>query len=117
MVMGNFFDYHLKGMNAQPMAEGKLHWIGLVEIIFVSALFYFLTRPKSRIDTRTAIVGGMFINAVASSTWNFINASMFETFPIAIVLPDISWHIVVIGSISGLSVMWLYNRLEMRTDR
>jgi hypothetical protein len=42
---------------------------------------------------------------------------MFETFPIAIVLPDISWHIVVIGSISGLSVMWLYNRLEMRTDR
>ncbi|NJO25494.1 MAG: hypothetical protein HC867_06620 [Bacteroidia bacterium] len=50
------------------------------------------------------------MNASVSGTWNFINASLFSAFPKNIILPDMSFHILIVGPVAGLLIALLYNR-------
>lgn len=117
LVMGNYFDAAFSGFEnkVNKIADSNFVWQIATELVWVIALFYLLTNNKgSKISTRHAIIGGMLMNAAISGTWNFINASLFNVFPQKIILPDMAFHILIVGSISGFLIAFLYNKLEKK---
>ena len=117
LIMGNYFNEAFSPFKnkVNKIADSNPVWQLATEIIWVSALFYLLSyRAGPKISTRHAIIGGMLMNAAVSGTWNFINASLFNAFPRSIILPDMAFHIVIIGSMSGFLIAFLYNKLERK---
>lgn len=115
VVAAAFFDREFSsfGSNVRPIKETNPALLSAVEAIWVCTLFYLLTIGKPvRVNIGKAIVGGMLINASVCGTWNLINASMFTVYPTAVILPDMAWHIVAIGTLSGLLIATIYNRME-----
>jgi hypothetical protein len=112
-IMGNFFNTNLAafGAAANKIAESNPAWQVATELVWVSALFYLLTftRPQ-KLSLGHAVTGGMLMNASVSGTWNFINASLFSAFPKNIILPDMTFHILIVGPAAGLLIALLYNR-------
>ncbi|HLG40041.1 MAG TPA: DUF2177 family protein [Chitinophagaceae bacterium] len=116
LIMENYFNEAFTGFETKvnKMADSNPAWQIATELVWVSALFYLLTFRAQRISTKHAIIGGMLMNASVSGTWNFINASLFNVFPKEIILPDMAFHIVVVGTISGWLIAALYNKLEKK---
>lgn len=115
LIIGNYFDTAFSGFEnkVNKIADSNPVWQLATEIVWVFSLFYLLTYHKSsKISTRHAIIGGMLMNAAISGTWNFINASLFNVFPQKIILPDMAFHIVIVGSVAGFLIAFLYNKLE-----
>jgi predicted membrane protein DUF2177 len=116
VVAASFFDKEFAsfGNAVKSVKETNPALLSLVEATWVCTLFYLLSLNKpAKIKTGQAIIGGMLINASICGTWNFINASMFPVYPVGVILPDMAWHVLVIGSIAGLLISGLYNKFEV----
>jgi hypothetical protein len=117
LIVGEFFNDAFAGFDDKinKMADANITWLAATEIVWITALFYLLTfQSASKINIKKAVAGGMLMNASISGTWNFINASLFTVFPTAVIIPDMSFHILIVGSTSGLLIATLYNRLEKK---
>jgi Predicted membrane protein (DUF2177) len=117
LVIGDYFDSAFAGFEnkVNKIADTNPAWQIATELVWVIALFYLLTYGRSsKISTSHAIVGGMLMNAAVSGTWNFINASLFNVFPKRIILPDMAFHILIVGTVSGFLIALLYNKLEKK---
>lgn len=116
-LAASFFDNSFRrfGENIYPMAKSDPLPIAGVELIWICALFYLFTlhRPV-KLDVRKAAFGGMWMNAATSGTWNLVNGSLFSVFPQHIILPDMAWHILVIGPIAGVCIALIFNKLEAK---
>lgn len=117
LIIGDYFDSAFSGFEnkVNKIANSNPVWKLATELVWVSALFYLLTYQRGpKISTSHAIVGGMLMNAAVSGTWNFINASLFNAFPKRIILPDMAFHILIVGTVSGFLIALLYNKLEKK---
>ncbi len=117
LIIGDYFDSAFSGFEnkVNKIANSNPVWQLATELVWVSALFYLLTYQRGpKISTSHAIVGGMLMNAAVSGTWNFINASLFNAFPKRIILPDMAFHILIVGTVSGFLIALLYNKLEKK---
>jgi hypothetical protein len=115
VIAASFFDHAFSsfGNNVRPIRETNPGLLSLVEFTWVCALFYLLSlNQKGRMSFPKAILGGMMINASVAGTWNFINASMFTVYPSSVILPDMAWHVLVIGPVAGAMIAGLYNKTE-----
>jgi len=115
VVAANFFDQAFSsfGSNVRPIKETNPGLLSLVEFTWVCTLFYLLSlNQKGKMQYAKAIIGGMLINASVAGTWNFINASMFTVYPSSVILPDMAWHVLIIGPVAGILIASLYNKVE-----
>lgn len=111
-LAGEYFDRSFRrfGETIYPMAKSDPGRIAVVELIWISALFYLLTlNRQDKLDWKTAAIGGMWMNAATSGTWNLVNGSLFSVFPSQIILPDMAWHILVIGPVAGICLAFIFN--------
>jgi Predicted membrane protein (DUF2177) len=117
LIIGNYFDAAFSGFENKiiKIADSNPVWQLATEMVWVLALFYLLAyQTGSKINTKHAIIGGMLMNAAISGTWNFINASLFTVFPRRIILPDMAFHILIVGTVAGFLIALLYNKLEKK---
>lgn len=117
LIMGDYFDSAFSGFENKinKIADSNPVWQLATELVWVSALFYLLTWQRGpKISTSHAIIGGMLMNAAVSGTWNFINASLFNAFPKKVILPDMAFHILIVGTAAGFLIAFLYNKLERK---
>jgi hypothetical protein len=115
VIMADFFDTAFApfGTTVRPIKETNPGLLSIVEITWVCSMFYFLSlRADGHIKIKTAIIGGILINASICATWNLINLSIFSVYPVKIILPDMAWHILIIGPVIGIIMASLYNRLS-----
>jgi len=111
----DFFDKAFApfGSNVRPIRESNPLLLTIVESVWVITLFYLLTANKPpRVGVGHAIAGGVLINASVCGTWNLINASVFSVYPVEVILPDMAWHMFVIGPVAGGCICLLYNRFQ-----
>jgi len=115
LIASSFFDTQLSAYRPplNSMTDGNPIWVALFDLILVFAMTYFITRRQGlKISFGEAAFDGGLIGLVASGAFNFINAAMFQHWPLPFIIADIPWH-VALGALGGWFIARLYNRFNM----
>lgn len=104
----SFFYGRLQGIIYSPQ-EVHSSWVVLDYALLTSANLYFIFHlPRKSLAFQSAVTGGI-LGAVSFGTWNLINFAFIPNWPLAIVLLDIPWHIVV-----GMGSGWILGEILRR---
>lgn len=110
-VAAPFFDSYLAplGESVQKMADFKPAPIALLEAILVGLIYFFTTRDTTgKIAPSRGLLTGGLIELGSAGAWNLANQATFKSWPTAVTLVDISWH-VISAALMGWVLVKLYN--------
>lgn len=81
---------------------------GVFYLIFIAGILYFCVYPADK--PAKALLNGAFFGLVTYATYELVNKSLLDKWPLALVVVDLAWGVFVGAAVSWVSFLlkkWL----------
>ena len=112
IVLTNFMNpLFVKYIGHLMRDQTNFYVAALFYFFYVAGVYWFATKAGLRSDSiSVAILSGAFLGLLAFGTYEITNFVILKDWKAVLVIADISWGIIISGSLAGLGYMvvkWL----------
>ena len=84
----------------------KVNWIAAVifYLIYIAGILYFAVMPANKEGNwHIALLNGVILGLLCYATYDLTNLATINKWPLSVVMADITWGIILTGSVSLLT--------------